>query len=217
MAEEAPDFDSLLASYVAGSLVEPARVLVRSYLELNRENREFVRGLESMAGEMLDDIEPQPLEARNERLASILALEPEQLRDRKRGPEVGKDDLLPPSLRNFLGRGLNDLSWRTRLPGLKEHRLGEIDGCSVSLLWIRAGQAMPTHTHSGKELTLVLDGGFSDGIGHYLRGDVSFADDTVDHRPVADDDGDCLCFVVTEGDLRLTGPIGRFFAPFVRG
>lgn len=217
MAEEAPDFDALLASYVAGALVEPARVLVRSHLEISARNRGFVRGLEAMAGALLEDIEPQALSGREERLAAIFALGPDNRENGKPALRAGEDAILPSALRAFIGRDLKDVPWRTRMPGLKEFRLGDVEGCSASLLWIRAGQAIPTHTHSGKELTLVLDGGFSDGIGHYLRGDVSYADDTVDHRPVADDDGDCICFAVTEGSLRLTGPIGRFFAPFVRG
>jgi putative transcriptional regulator len=62
----------------------------------------------------------------------------------------------------------------------------------------------------------VLEGGFSDGRGHYLRGDVAIADDEVTHRPRADDDGDCLCLTVTEAPVRLAGPLARFLNPFLR-
>jgi putative transcriptional regulator len=34
--------------------------------------------------------------------------------------------------------------------------------------------------------------------------------------PTADDDGDCVCLAVTDAPLRLTGPIGRLFNPFIR-
>jgi putative transcriptional regulator len=37
----------------------------------------------------------------------------------------------------------------------------------------------------------------------------------VDHRPVAGRSGDCICLAVTDAPLRLTGPIGRLFRPFV--
>ena len=50
-------------------------------------------------------------------------------------------------------------------------------------------------------MTLVLAGGFSDGDGHYQRGDFSFSDGEVDHSPVADDDGECLCLTVTDAPL----------------
>jgi putative transcriptional regulator len=29
------------------------------------------------------------------------------------------------------------------------------------------------------------------------------------HKPVADNDGECLVFAINQGDIRLTGPIGR--------
>jgi putative transcriptional regulator len=68
---------------------------------------------------------------------------------------------------------------------------------------------MPTHTHGGTELTLVLAGGFSDAAGHYRRGDVTLADGNTNHRPVADKDGDCLCFAVVDGGILLSGSLGR--------
>ncbi len=84
------------------------------------------------------------------------------------------------------------------------------------LLRIKAGTALPQHTHEGHEFTLLLAGGFSDASGHYLRGDVAVADASVDHRPVADDGEDCLCLAVTDAPLRLTGPFGRYLNFFAR-
>ena len=87
---------------------------------------------------------------------------------------------------------------------------------STRLLWIRASAAEPRHTHEGVELTLVLKGGFHDAHGHYRCGDVEGADKDVDHRPVADDDEDCLCLAVTDALLQLTSPLGRLINPFVK-
>ncbi len=215
MDERKQHFDSLLAAYVAGTLAEPARLLVRSHLDLSADNREFVRDLESAGGRMLEEIDPLPVADRDAMLAAIMALPADPVdADAPRAPRKTR---LPVPLYDYLGKDFNELPWKTRLPGLRECRIGEEDGCVASLLWIRAGMAMPTHTHHGTELTLVLEGGFSDMDGHFVRGDVTYADDDVDHRPVADEGEDCICFVVTEGSLRLTGPVGRFFAPFLRG
>ncbi|WP_246270719.1 ChrR family anti-sigma-E factor [Hongsoonwoonella zoysiae] len=209
--------DALFAGYVAGTLAEPARILVRSHLEISPVNRGFIRDLEAFGGDMLEEMEPVEISGREAKLKAIFADKGfEDVSPKKVAPRQCSD-ILPNTLRDFLGYDLKDVPWRSRLPGMKEYKLGEIDGCNVSMLWIRAGMAMPTHTHHGTELTLVLEGGFSDGIGHFVRGDVSFADESVDHKPVADDDGDCICFAVTEGNLQLTGPVGRFFAPFIRG
>ena len=45
---------------------------------------------------------------------------------------------------------------------------------------------------------------------------MSEADSHVDHRPVADEDEDCLCLIVTDAPLRLTGWLGRLLNPFIR-
>ena len=87
---------------------------------------------------------------------------------------------------------------------------------TTRLLRVAPGAALPHHTHVGSELALVLQGGFGDVNGHYLRGDVSEADSAVDHRPVADADEDCLCLIVTDAPLRLTGWLGRLMNPFIR-
>lgn len=213
--EHTTGLDELLAGYVAGTLAEPARVLVSAHLELTDRNRPYVRQLETLGGLELEQTKPVALTNRDARLAAIFGLGAPQVRAPQ--PEESFDPRIPASLRRMMGRpSLEGLAWRGLMPGVKEYRMGEIDGCSASLLWIRAGRAVPSHTHDGTELTLVLQGGFADADGHYVRGDIAIADDHIDHKPIADRDEDCICFAVTEGHLRLTGPVGRLFQPFMR-
>jgi putative transcriptional regulator len=68
---------------------------------------------------------------------------------------------------------------------------------------------MPRHTHRGEELTLVLQGSFSDAAGNYARGDVATANAEIDHQPLAGAGELCLCLAVEEEPLRLTGIVGR--------
>lgn len=207
--------DEVLASYVAGTLAEPVRVLIASHLEISPENRAFVRDLETLAGEDLETIEPVAVASRDARLERIFALGDAAPHEPVARP-APRDPRLPGPLAVFLGGDLEAVKWRTVLPGVREFRLGARDGCESTLYWIRGGKPIPSHTHEGMELTLVLDGAFSDGDGRYGRGDIAYADDEVDHRPVAEPGTDCLCFAVTDAPLRLTGPIGRFIAPFLR-
>jgi putative transcriptional regulator len=41
----------------------------------------------------------------------------------------------------------------------------------------------------------VLAGGYSSSQGSFQRGDVEYADGEIQHQPVADADGDCVCLV----------------------
>lgn len=218
MEKNVTGMDELLAGYAAGTLTYPAQALIGAHLELSERNRTYVNSLETLAAVGLSDAEPVDIANRERALAAIFDSEQPILRSGKAAPatSVGTYSPIPRSLQSIVGSSIDMLAWKTLLPGVRECKLGEIDGCNASLLWVRAGRAMPSHTHHGTELTLVLQGGFTDDDGHFVAGDVAFADGDVDHKPVADEGEDCICFAVTAGRLELTGPVGRWFAPFMR-
>lgn len=214
MEKNVTGMDELLAGYAAGTLSYPAQALVGAHLELSDLNRGYVSSLESLGGVSLGDADPVALNDRDAALSAIFNDDAPLANDNV--PIAGDEAGLPQSLRSIVGSSMDGLPWKTLLPGVKECKFGEIDGCATSLLWVRAGRAMPSHTHHGTELTLVLQGGYRDDDGHYVAGDVAFADGDVDHKPIADEGEDCICFAVTAGRLELTGPVGRWFAPFMR-
>jgi len=205
------NMDALLARYAAGRLPLPANVLVESHLELKPENRDLVSGLEAIGGEVLEHEKAIDLQDRDKALEAIFNSMPPK--ESKAGR--GHGGIFPSALRDFVGFDAENVPWRSKLPGFREYDLGEIDGCHASLLWIKPGRAMPSHTHDGTELTIVLDGAFCDSTGRYGRGDISVADQSVDHRPVAEEGRPCICFAVTDAPLRLTGSFGRRLADIV--
>lgn len=204
--EHIDTIDSLMARYVAGSLPTPARVLVESHLELKDDYRGYVRDLESLAGDELSEILPAELggERRGRMLDAIFASRP-QTGEAEPALRPTTGSIFPAALRNFVGFDADEVPWRTKLPGFREYEVGDIEGCHVSLFWIKPGRSVPAHTHKGCELSLVLDGAFSDVFGRYGRGDISVADDSVDHRPVAEKDRPCIGFAVVDAPLKLTG------------
>ena len=203
--------DGLMARYVAGRLPEPARVLVEAHLEMSPKNRRVVDALEGAAGAELEAIAPIMATDRDGRLAEIF--------DRpiisSAVPKKADDVVLPESLRRFVGMGIDEIPWKTKMPGYREYLIGEIDGCEANLLWIKPGRKMPSHTHEGSEITLVLDGAFADANGWYGRGDIAVADDSIDHRPIAESDRPCICFAVTDAPLKLTGSYTQMFSDFL--
>jgi putative transcriptional regulator len=203
--------DALLAGYAAGALTPELHSLVAAHLVIRPESRSFVASLEGLKGASLEAVEPMALSDRDRCLASIFgSTVPAELR------QEAADPVLPAPLVKLFGRPLGDLQWRTLLPGIREHKLDRSGESDASLLWVRAGRTMPSHSHEGSEVTLVLKGGFTDETGHYRRGDIAFADAEIDHHPLADSDEDCICFAVTDAPLRLTGPIGRIVQRLLR-
>lgn len=201
--------DALLADYAAGRLARPLHGLVAAHLAIKPENRNYVAALEAVQARAVDEIAPQPLSRRDAMLEKIFASEA------TRGSDL-PDDVIPPSLRALAGTGLSGLDWKSKLPGMKEFQIKDKSVGEAVFYWIKPGRQMPSHTHEGTEVTLVLKGGFSDTYGHYRRGDIAIADGEVDHQPRADEDEDCICFAVTDAPLRLTGPLGRMLRIFTR-
>lgn len=196
----------LITHYVAGCLPEPAHILVGSHLEMQPSSGRLADQLEILAGESLDDAEPSALSASPDRLKAILESRPE-IETPLFTAEHG--DSLPRFLRSYAGRNLDDVPWKTKLPGLKQHVIEKHSGMEASLLWARPGRALPHHHHRGLELTLVLQGQFHDHRGAFSEGDVSVADETITHRPVAGANSPCLCFSVLLAPITLSGPTFR--------
>lgn len=209
--------DARLLDYAAGSMAEPMALLVATHLALCPECRLESRELDELGGALLDELEPMPLtEGGLARMLARIEREDEVASDPPPSPAPRGDSSLPEPLRSYVGGTLAELPWRRLGPMGQVLLLPEFVGMTTRLLSIRAGAAIPSHTHDGSELTLVLRGGFSDTSGHYVHGDVAEADSAVDHRPIADPGEDCLCLAVTDAPLRLTGKLGRLVNPFVR-
>ena len=207
----------LLLEYASGTQREPVALLIATHLALCPQCRERTRSLEAVGGVFLDQLAPEPV-AQNS-FANLLARldEPETTAQPHRAAPGEHDGSgLPQPLRDYVGGSLDRLKWRRLGPIAEARLLRDFPGSTTRVGRRRAGAGAPAHTHEGIELTLVLQGGFKDSSGHYLRGDVELADSAVDHRPVADRDGDCLCLAVVDAPVRLTGRFGRLINPFVR-
>jgi putative transcriptional regulator len=208
--------EELLLDYAAGSLHEPAALVVATHLALCPDCRRRTRAFEAVGGELLETLPAVPTRGGVEAVLARLD-EPEPA-----GPAAAALDdetrrLVPEPLRGYLGASLRDLAWRKVTRGFDQVELPlPRPGYATRLLRIRPGAALPRHTHGGSESVLVLDGGFSDERGHYARGDLALSDARVVHRPVADPDGDCLCLIVIEGPVKFAGALGRLLNMFVR-
>jgi len=216
--------DELLLGYAAGSLSEPWSVLVATHLTLCPDCRLVAADLDEIGGLVIEDVSPVAMSPAA--LTSVMAAvaEASYVDGVQDAPAVFPfldlavgDPPLPRPLASYLGRAGTPQGWRTLLPGVQEIALpAHAASGRPSLMRIRPGFPVPQHTHVGSEAIILLAGGFSDGLGDYRRGDVSFADGRHEHRPVAHRDAVCLCFIVTDAPVRFTGVIGRLLNVFNR-
>lgn len=209
-ASLAPLEERLLA-YAAGTLRTPEAAVLAAHLALRPTSGAWVRTLQAIGGDVLEDLPPAPLDERalEQALARVEAdsgeaAAPARLNDMPELPE--------PLRRCPLG------PWRWIGPGIHVRDvLGLRDGdCRVILLKVDPGCAAPMHTHEGLELTCVIAGSYATNVAEYGPGDVEEADPSVHHTQRVTSDDPCLCVVALEGQLRYGGWMGWLFNRFVR-
>ena len=204
--------DDLLMSYSAGALGESWSLAVGSHVHLCKEFRDDVALGEKIGGSLLGDIAPIALEKSLDALLDRLG-DQEPI-----GEAVNQeqDALIPSPLCDYIGDSLDDLEWSMVGNGITQHLIETSDSGQARLLRIPSGTALPEHEHSGRELTLVISGGYKDDSGSYSRGDMADIDDGLGHQPIADEGEDCVCLIVTDTPIKFKGILPRILQPFIK-
>lgn len=218
MTSEHITVDDLLLAHAAGRLPEPVGLVVATHMALTPARQVAYRDYEALGGAMLEDLAPADLsDGGFERLLARLDDDAEPIRGQQvQKRERAVDPEVPAPLHPYIRGRVSDLPWK-HYGAVSETKLAIDESIyRTRLIILKAGKAVPKHTHDGQEITVVLTGAFNDGFGHYKRGDIAIADAHLDHQPVADPDRDCLCLTVTDAPLRLTGTFSRFLNPFLR-
>lgn len=216
MIRHHPPFD-LILDYATGLSGEGAALAIAVHASLCPTCRMQIADIEAVGGALLEEIEPEPVS--EALLNAVMGRLDEEAPDEGRSPVVDAATrrLVPSPLLRYLGCSLDDLPWRSVGRMFQEFRLPLANkNIKASLMKLRPGSLMPRHTHRGHEITLVLAGGYRDGDEQYVRGDLSAKDAEDMHQPVVDNDGECLCLVVLDAPLKLTGTVGRLINPFLR-
>jgi len=229
-----PD-EATLLSYAAGSLPLAFELLVACHLRSCPQCQQRVAQAEALGGMLLDALEPVPVEGRDELmklmqpiagdnplLADDMALETmphDEVGRAEMGSALTTDEpwrramQLPEPLQQFIDQGDQDMPWRRLVPGIQQIMLNRDDG-QLRLLKIAPGISIPLHSHEGSEMTLILQGSYSDELGRFQAGDVADLEPDVEHQPITDGSEPCICLVATDAPLRFNGLLPRILQPF---
>ena len=222
-----------LLDWSSGALKPGFRPLIDGYLSLNPEAREAAALFDRLGGSLLADADPAPLSPEAaENARALLDQEPETespekhphasqrfTRQTARTGQAASDEFaaLPEAMRACLTGHERKLRWFSPSPWFSIRRMlprGQAAaGSSAFLIRVAAGHSIPSHSHGGTEMTLVLQGGYTDCTGPAKRGDLIIHDPSIDHQPIADPGESCIVATAFEGPLRLTGRFGRVIQP----
>lgn len=209
--------ETLLIDYANGTLPLALEVLVESHISMNPASAKSIRMLLQLGGALLENSEPISLsEGSFEKL--MAEIDSGVDKDQEIYTNVVNDNnSLPLPLRNYAQDISSPKNWKRIGIGLSEQAINFGDNFgSTKLYKIAPGYSVPSHSHDGNEVTLVLSGGFTDEYGTYGPGDISIQETGAVHKPVADEDGECIVLAVNEGPIVLTGPVGRLLNMLIK-
>lgn len=220
MIRHHPDI-SWLTDYAAGALPEALALPVHSHLHFCASCRRQLRRLEWLGSVLLettarDDDSDALLAQTLARLDTPLPADAASA-PAAEAPAANWPFPLPAALRKLLPASPEALHWRSLGRSLRVSRLtAGAQAHEVALHHIKAGGKVAAHGHGGQELTVVLQGSFSDDLGLYEAGDFILRDRSNRHAPQAAQNEDCLCLTVVDAPVQFTHPLLRLFNPLLR-
>lgn len=206
--------EELLIGYASGATNEAISLLVATHLALCPSCRRTVAAAEEVGGALLSELAPVALEKfAYQKISS--RLDAPVARTESRVSTNGNE--VPEPLRSYIGGGFDTLKWQHIVGGISQYRIFRRGPVSVRLIRAEPGSTVAMHTHRGKELTMVMAGGFTDATGHYNRGDVQTTTPAIAHSPAAVPGGPCINLAVTDSPLifqhwpaKILGKLFRF-------
>jgi putative transcriptional regulator len=201
--------DPILAAYAAGSLPHPFAVAVAAHVSLCLECRGACEAHQAVGGAILEATDEAVMSEGAK--SAILALLDEPVAP---APAYERSGVFPgPVMEALKGRPPR---WKSLGLGVRQCILSSGPEGSVRLLYIPPGHAVPDHGHNGLELTLVLQGSFSDETGRFGVGDIEVADQALEHTPIADAGPPCICLAATDAPLKFSSFLPRLVQPIFR-
>jgi putative transcriptional regulator len=206
---------STILAYAAGTLDESIGLVVASHLAWCPQCRAAVRAAEALGGELMEQL-PDAAVSDGCRARTMAMLDGATLH-RFPAPPVADAAVPGPLARLLPVANLDELPWKKKAPGVAIYdvKLSPTAKGQVKLLRIGPGRAVPEHGHGGEEVTLILSGAYRDHMGRFGRGDVADLDEDIEHKPMAEAGGDCICLVAIERPTRFKSFAARLMQPLV--
>jgi putative transcriptional regulator len=208
-----------LTDYSAGSLPTSQALCVATHLHYCSNCRARVRDLNELGTALFTRQQPMPVKtesfgnlmARIREPGKALSANFDSTAKQNKLPKSG----LPRAIERLCKGNLENLGWRSIGKQFRFAPLQLGDKFrETTLFHIRAGGAVPKHQHRGDEITVVLQGSFSDHEDKYGVGDFIVRTPGEVHRPVASQDEDCLCLSTLDAPIRMSNWLLRLLMPF---
>lgn len=204
----------LLSAYASGALNAGVALVVGSHVDVCAACRNEVSLLGGLGGLFLAKSVPAAMsQGALERALARIEKAPTQSRPRtpKAVPRFLARFDIPERLRGY------DIGGRQWLaPGIwfAPIRMEQENDACTYLIYGAKNKILPRHTHPGRELTVVLNGAYSEELGHFAAGDFSEADPSILHSQTVTADAECLCVISSDGPMKFVSLSARLIQSF---
>jgi putative transcriptional regulator len=204
---------SLLLAFTQGQLSASLSIAISTHIDHCEHCMHQVLALQETSALALDENVAELEEWSDDDMISCITEEDYEVHPKQGAPIQfnikGSDYTLPRALQSV------QLSNWLKLGKLSRASIDLNEGeVHTNLLHIEQGGTIPTHTHRGFELTVLLAGEFEDEHGKYVPGDFIWLNEANTHSPKTD--SGCLCLTVAndalhfvQGFSKALNPIGR--------
>jgi putative transcriptional regulator len=202
----------LLNEFASGSLPLAQSACVSVHLHFCDRCRRQTQQLQQVGAELFHKLEPEDIDdSLLDGLLERLDEEPPLTYSNRGSSHEG-----PVLVQRLMTGDYEDLRWKRISSALQiaHLRTGDPEH-EFALYHIKAGGSIPKHTHRGTELTLVLEGSFSDEEGVYQQGDFLLRDAEDVHTPTACKTADCICIGVLDAPIKFKPWNFRVLNPFL--
>lgn len=210
-----------LSEYAAGTLPDSQALCVSTHVAYCQKCKQEVSELTQL-GALVFNTQSNDSESAPQLLQNILShinKNPSQTdatsQQTSSQPVTGHTEL-PSAIKTLIPEGTDNLPWKKIGPRISIAKLNNLgDTRSVALHKLQPGSTVSDHDHHGLEITVVLDGSFSDKDGQYFPGDFLVREAGEVHSPCASNDEECLCLTVCDAPVRFTGFFTRLLNPLL--
>lgn len=214
--------DDQLTEYSAGVLAMSRALCIATHIEHCHSCQQRIISLRQLGSAQLENLAPQKvsIDLKNSVLAKIKNNNVNEASDPAefvKKSATKSSNTIPRCLTKWVPESFEKVDWSFVTPSVSISELcTEGSGAKVALVKVKAGGSMAHHSHTSEEITVILEGSFSDEDGCYRPGDYVFRDGVHDHKPIATNDQDCICLIVMDGPIQLTGWFSRLLNPLLR-
>ncbi len=210
-----PSHDQLL-DFASGCCSQAMSVGISAHIHFCAQCRREIRENESVGSALFEQqakakLKPGSFENLMQKINTV---QPHtELRESKKSTPYR----FPPVVEKLIHSKVEDLAWTNATKNLRVSTIMKDEhGLIVGLHHMKSGGRVPRHSHRGNEISIVLEGGFSDELGSYRAGDYIHLSSQHMHSPQADADGDCWLLTLVEAPIKLSGPLGWVLNPFLK-